>query len=82
MAVMSVYLPAAFSCTPFQCVSSTTNGSYQGPLCERGSQYKIHTEDEVLRYTCPEGVVINISSTKAYNNQSYNQSKSSIFVIF
>ncbi|EDV26598.1 uncharacterized protein TRIADDRAFT_54760 [Trichoplax adhaerens] len=73
MAVMSVYLPSAFPCTPFQCVSSVRNNSYFGPLCESGSQYKIRTEDEVIRYQCPEGTVINMSSTKVYNNNSYNQ---------
>ena len=77
---MSVYLPAAFPCTPFQCVSAIKNGSYSGPHCLRGSQYKIHTEDEVLRYTCPEGNVTNISPTRTYNNQSYNQSKSIILI--
>ncbi|RDD45840.1 Chloride channel protein A [Trichoplax sp. H2] len=80
-ATMSILLPGGFGCTPYQCQNvNTTANVYQGPLCRRGDQYKIHTENEVVGYTCPVGITKNVSSQVYFTNQTYNQVASLVSV--
>lgn len=78
---MSILLPSGFGCTSFHCQGANTSitNNYQGPLCLRGEQYKIHTEPEVVRYTCPAGITRNVSSTVFFTNQTYNQGKLTLY---
>ncbi|XP_074627638.1 chloride channel protein C-like [Acropora palmata] len=72
----SVFLPAGFGCTPFQCFFSS--GGYS-KKCLTESQHPLHTERDVRRYTCPVGVSEIINGTE-FTNSSFNEVATLLFV--
>lgn len=72
----SVFLPAAFSCSPFQC--SFTSDEYSGK-CLTDRQHPLHTERDVRNYTCPVGITKIINGTE-FTNSSFNEVATLLFV--
>ncbi|XP_073241792.1 chloride channel protein C-like [Porites lutea] len=72
----SVFLPAAFPCTLFQC-SFTSEGFSE--KCLTSSQHPLHTERDVKNYTCPVGITRVINGTE-FTNSSFNEVATLLFV--
>ncbi|XP_031558101.1 chloride channel protein D-like isoform X2 [Actinia tenebrosa] len=75
-ATASVFLPAAFSCTPFECAFSSKGYS---PRCLSSSHSPLHTERSVNNYTCPNGIAITYNGTQ-FTNASFNEVATLLFV--
>ncbi|XP_020629537.1 chloride channel protein C-like [Orbicella faveolata] len=71
----SVFLPAAFPCTLFQC-SVTAGGN--SDKCLTASQHPLHTERDVRNYTCPGDTTI-INGT-VFTNASFNEVATLLFI--
>ncbi|EDV27121.1 uncharacterized protein TRIADDRAFT_54756 [Trichoplax adhaerens] len=77
MATISVFLPAAFPCTPFRCRLDTDTSS---PQCLTDRRHPLHLEPNVQLYTCEAGVNINYNDTTVFYNRSYSQVATLMFV--
>ncbi|KXJ16127.1 chloride channel protein D [Exaiptasia diaphana] len=75
-ATASVFLPAAFSCTPFEC--SFAQEGYS-PKCLSTSHGPLHTERSVKNYTCPSGITVVYNGTQ-FTNASFNEVATLLFV--
>ncbi|XP_066289417.1 chloride channel protein D-like isoform X1 [Branchiostoma lanceolatum] len=75
----SVFLPAAFSCSPFTCYSSQ-NDIVSSPECLSPENHTIHTENDVSLYTCPPGVITRFSNNSVTTNKTFNQVATLMFV--
>ncbi|XP_078688574.1 chloride channel protein C-like isoform X1 [Branchiostoma floridae x Branchiostoma belcheri] len=75
----SVFLPAAFPCSPFTCYSSH-NDVIRSPECLSPENHTIHTENDVSLYTCPPGVVTRFDNNSLTTNKTFNQVATLMFV--
>ncbi|XP_048583909.1 chloride channel protein D [Nematostella vectensis] len=76
MSTASVFLPAAFSCTPFECGFTAKGFS---PKCLTHSHGPFHTEVNVNNYTCRQGITVTLNNT-VFTNSSYNEVATLLFV--
>ncbi|XP_022809140.1 chloride channel protein A-like [Stylophora pistillata] len=72
----SVFLPAAFPCTSFECSFSSEGFRKK---CLTDAQHPLHTERDVQNYTCPAFDTVTINGTQ-YTNSSYNEVATLLFV--
>ncbi|KAJ8303302.1 hypothetical protein KUTeg_019698 [Tegillarca granosa] len=75
--VVSLFLPAAFSCTHFTCIEGRTGRASIN--CLNDTRNPLHVEKAVVQYTCPKGTKWQHSNTTWMTNSTYNEMASLMF---
>ncbi|XP_064610554.1 chloride channel protein C-like [Liolophura sinensis] len=74
---VSVFLPAAFSCSRFTCIQGVTGNISTD--CLNDTRNPLHVEESVYYFSCPKGLKRQISETTWKTNGSYNELATLLF---